>query len=142
MVPKGSVLLNKETNEVILITSTSEVDKKQLIKVPPGTTVIDNQGNEIFKAEDQADDYIKVPQNTRLVTPDPENPGQFITVLEAEANTPPEKDRSTETERSIDTAFDGLLNTSKVDNDAVSFIKDNIPGLAPIFDSLGSNCAF
>ena len=28
--------------------STSEVDKKQLIKVPPGTTVIDNQGNEIF----------------------------------------------------------------------------------------------
>ena len=142
VVPKGGVLINKETNDIIFDNSASEVDKKQLIKVPPGTTVIDANGNEIFKAEDQADDYIKVPQNTRLVTPDPENPGQFITVLEAEANTPPEKDRSTETERSIDTAFDGLLNTSKVDNEAVAFIKDNIPGLAPIFDSLDQTVPF
>jgi GTPase involved in cell partitioning and DNA repair len=51
-VPAGAVYLNKETNEVLFDNSKESESKKQLIKVPPGTTVIDNNGQEIFKAED------------------------------------------------------------------------------------------
>ena len=140
--------------------------KKQLIKVPPGTTVIDNNGQEIFKAEDTKDvtktikvkagetildqegniifeapddaEYINVPNNVRVVQM---KDGVATTIVEAVDNTV-KKDRSTEGERNVDAAFDGLLGQNKVNNPSVDFIKDSIPQLASVFDNMNMDTPF
>lgn len=165
-VPAGGVLLNKETNEVLFDNSKESESKKQLIKVPPGTTVIDNNGQEIFKAEDTKDvtktikvkagetildqegniifeapddaEYINVPNNVRVVQM---KDGVATTIVEAVDNTV-KKDRSTEGERNVDAAFDGLLGQNKVNNPSVDFIKDSIPQLASVFDNMNMDTPF
>ena len=165
-VPAGGVLLSKETNEVLFDNSKESESKKQLIKVPPGTTVIDNNGKEIFKAEDTKDEtktikvksgdtvidqagniifeapdepeYINVPNNVRVVEM---KDGVATTIVEAQDNTV-KKDRSTEGERNVDAAFDGLLGQNKVNNPSVDFIKDSIPQLASVFDNMNMDTPF
>ncbi len=165
-VPAGGVLLDKETNEVLFDNSKESESKKQLIKVPPGTTVIDNNGKEIFKAPDTKDvtklikakagdtiidqagniifeapdepEYINVPNNVRVVQM---KDGVATTIVEAQDNTV-KKDRSTKEERNVDAAFDGLLGQNKVDNPSVDFIKDSIPQLASVFDNMNVDTPF
>ena len=165
-VPAGAVYLNKETNEVLFDNSKESESKKQLIKVPPGTTVIDNNGVEIFKAEDTKDvtktikvkagetildqkgniifeapddaEYINVPNNVRVVEM---KDGVATTIVEAVNNTV-KKDRSTEGERNVDAAFDGLLGQNKASNATVDFIKESIPQLASVFDNMDMDTPF
>ena len=165
-VPAGAVYLNKETNEVLFDNSKESESKKQLIKVPPGTTVIDNNGVEIFKAEDTKDvtktikvkagetildqkgniifeapddaEYINVPNNVRVVEM---KDGVATTIVEAVDNTV-KKDRSTEGERNVDAAFDGLLGQNKASNATVDFIKESIPQLASVFDNMDMDTPF
>jgi|TARA_R100001460_G_scaffold16743_1_gene36485 hypothetical protein len=165
-VPAGAVYLNKETNEVLFDNSKESESKKQLIKVPPGTTVIDNNGKEIFKAEDTKDEtktikvksgdtvidqagniifeapdepeYINVPNNVRVVEM---KDGVATTIVEAQDNTA-KKDSSTAGERNVNAAFDQLLGQNKIDNQAVNFIKETIPRLASVFDSMNMETPF
>ena len=165
-VPAGAVYLNKETNEVLFDNSKESESKKQLIKVPPGTTVIDNNGETVFTAPDTKDEtktikvksgdtvidqkgniifeapeepeYINVPNNVRVVQM---KDGVATTIVEAVDNTV-KKDRSTEGERNVDAAFDGLLGQNKVNNPSVDFIKDSIPQLASVFDNMNMDTPF
>tara|TARA_R110002110_G_scaffold78505_4_gene205844 strand:- start:511 stop:3039 length:2529 start_codon:yes stop_codon:yes gene_type:complete len=165
-VPAGAVYLNKETNEVLFDNSKESESKKQLIKVPPGTTVIDNNGETVFTAPDTKDEtktikvksgdtvidqkgniifeapeepeYINVPNNVRVVEM---KDGVATTIVEAVDNTV-KKDRSTEGERNVDAAFDGLLGQNKVNNPSVDFIKDSIPQLASVFDNMNMDTPF
>jgi hypothetical protein len=166
-VPAGGVLLNKETNEIIFDNSKESESKKQLIKVPPGTTVINNEGETVFTAPDTKDqtktikvsagdtvidqqgniifeapdepEFINVPNNVRVVRK--EKDGTLTTVLEAQDNIP-KAAKTTETERSVNTAFDQLLGQSKVDNQAAEFIKQTMPRLASVFDSMDMSTPF
>jgi len=165
-VPAGGVLLNKETNEVIFDNSKESESKKQLIKVPPGTTVINNEGETVFTAPDTKDqtktikvksgdtvidqtgniifeapeepEYINVPNNVRVVEM---KDGVATTIVEAQDNTA-KTVKTTEGERSVNTAFDQLIGQNKVDNEAVNFIKETIPQLASVFDSMNMETPF
>jgi hypothetical protein len=167
IVPAGGVFYNKETGDVIYDNSKEDASKKQLIKVPPGTTVIDNEGETVFTAPDTKDqtktikvsagdtvidqkgniifeapdepEFINVPNNVRVVRK--EKDGTLTTVLEAQDNIP-KVAKTTEGERSVNTAFDQLLGQSKVDNQAVEFIKQTIPQLIGVFDSMNTDTPF
>jgi hypothetical protein len=165
-VPAGAVYLNKETNEVLFDNSKESESKKQLIKVPPGTTVIDNNGETVFTAPDTKDEtktikvksgdtvidqkgniifeapeeaeYINVPNNVRVVEM---KDGVATTIVEAQDNTA-KTVKTTESERGVNAAFDQLLGQDKVDNQAVNFIKDSIPQLASVFESMDIDTPF
>lgn len=167
VVPAGGVLYNKENGAVIYDNSKEDASKKQLIKVPPGTTVIDNEGEIVFTAPDTKDqtktikvsagdtvidqkgniifeapdepEFINVPNNVRVVRK--EKDGSLTTVLEAQDNIP-KAAKTTEGERSVNTAFDQLLGQSKVENQAVEFIKQTIPELTGVFDSMNRDTPF
>jgi len=167
VVPAGGVLYNKENGAVIYDNSKEDASKKQLIKVPPGTTVIDNEGEIVFTAPDTKDqtktikvsagdtvidqkgniifeapdepEFINVPNNVRVVRK--EKDGSLTTVLEAQDNIP-KAAKTTEGERSVNTAFDQLLGQSKVENQAVEFIKQTIPELTGVFDSMDRDTPF
>ena len=167
VVPAGGVLYNKETGAVIYDNSKEDASKKQLIKVPPGTTVIDNEGETVFTAPDTKDqtktikvsagdtvidqqgniifeapdepEFINVPNNVRVVRK--EKDGSLTTVLEAQDNIP-KAATSTAGERNVNKAFDQLLGQSKVNNQAVEFIKQTIPQLIGVFDSMNTDTPF
>ena len=101
------------------------------------TLIIDQKGNIIFEAPEEAE-YINVPNNVRVVEM---KDGVATTIVEAQDNTA-KTVKTTESERGVNAAFDQLLGQDKVDNQAVNFIKDSIPQLASVFESMDIDTPF